>query len=40
MDSWSGSTAMSICYNDGYLEPTMARGFLNAVAEFMLKFAE
>ncbi|KAF7164593.1 hypothetical protein CNMCM5623_009050 [Aspergillus felis] len=40
MDSWDGSTVLSLCYNDGCLEPTIARDFLNTLADFMLHFVE
>ncbi|KAI3531129.1 hypothetical protein CSPX01_14346 [Colletotrichum filicis] len=40
MDSWKGATGLSICFNDGRLNATLADQFLGYIAEFMLKFAE
>ncbi|GKT45932.1 putative 15-O-acetyltransferase SAT12 [Colletotrichum spaethianum] len=40
MDSWKGATGLSICFNDGRLDETLAEEFLGYMAEFMLKFAE
>ncbi|KAK1522666.1 hypothetical protein CPAR01_14209 [Colletotrichum paranaense] len=40
MDSWKGATGLSICFNDGRLNATLADQFLGYIVEFMLKFAE
>ncbi|KAI1880213.1 hypothetical protein JX265_001834 [Neoarthrinium moseri] len=38
MESFKGVTSLSICFNDGRLNVTLAKEFLKSVAEFMLKF--
>lgn len=40
MDSWKGATGLSVCFNDGRLDETLAEEFLGYLADFMLKFAE
>ncbi|KXH68107.1 hypothetical protein CSAL01_12931 [Colletotrichum salicis] len=40
MDSWKGVIGLSICFNDGRLDETLAEEFLGYIVGFMLKFAE
>ncbi|KAJ2966699.1 hypothetical protein NQ176_g10025 [Zarea fungicola] len=40
MDSWKGSTVLSVCYNEGCLQTETARQFLDLVARFMLAFIQ
>ncbi|KAK1671843.1 putative trichothecene 15-O-acetyltransferase [Colletotrichum godetiae] len=39
MDSWKGETGLSVCFNDGRLDETLAKTFLDAIVDFMMVFA-